>query len=209
MAKYGSSLEKTTPSPLASVKPVTSGVSTLLAPPEFRLVSFDKLGEPQPLPAALGDLPLYDDGNGFYSVNGPLNFTIIPPCAAVAPTNRYNPTIHVSTVEISSLPGQSSRASPSHRQQCLTNDSISNSPVKGSKKRSYHCDEPGCAWRSSFPTKQALNRHREARHLNIRVDCPIEGCERVGENGIKRKDNLPAHVLNKYEIELPRRSRRN
>ena len=53
---------------------------------------------------------------------------------------------------------------------------------------------------------QALDRHHEVKHLNKRVDCPIPGCERVGDKGIKRKDNLPAHILNKHGIKLARQS---
>jgi len=30
-------------------------------------------------------------------------------------------------------------------------------------------------------------------HHNDRVDCPVEGCGRVGAQGIKRADNLAAH----------------
>ena len=37
-------------------------------------------------------------------------------------------------------------------------------------------------------------------HLNDRVDCPVEGCMRVGPQGIKRADNLLAHMLNKHGI---------
>ena len=69
-------------------------------------------------------------------------------------------------------------------------------------RRGYLCHELGCTWRSSFPTKQALDRHHEVKHLNKRVDCPVQGCERVGDKGIKRKDNLPAHVWNKHGIKL-------
>lgn len=28
------------------------------------------------------------------------------------------------------------------------------------------------------------------------LDCPVSGCERVGENGFKRKDNLTQHRRN-------------
>ncbi|KAG0637821.1 hypothetical protein HOY80DRAFT_1081872 [Tuber brumale] len=193
----------------ASVKPATSGSNTPFAPHEFRLVSFDKLGEPQPLPVGLGNLPLYYDGNGFYSVNGPLNLNAISPRIAIAPPNRDSPpTIRPLAADISGLPSQNPYVSPAHGQNGLNNDAINNGPVTSSNRRNYHCDEPDCTWQSPFQTKQALNRHREVKHLNIRVDCPIPGCEKVGDNGIKRKDNLAAHVLKKHGIVLPRRSRR-
>ncbi|RPA96749.1 hypothetical protein L873DRAFT_1193266 [Choiromyces venosus 120613-1] len=83
----------------------------------------------------------------------------------------------------------------------------SDSPIDGSprtrpERRSYPCNSPGCAWPSPFPTRQALTRHREAVHLDIRVNCPVPGCDRVGDNGIKRKDNLPAHIRNKHQNHL-------
>ena len=72
----------------------------------------------------------------------------------------------------------------------------------------YVCNEPGCPWPSPFPTKQGLNRHHEVKHLEQRLNCPIPGCESVGNRGIKRKDNLRAHVWNQHRVELPRESRR-
>jgi len=69
-------------------------------------------------------------------------------------------------------------------------------------ERSYFCSERSCTWPSPFSTRQAWARHRESTHLNIRVDCPIPGCERVGDKGIKRKDNLPGHLLNRHGLRL-------
>ncbi|KAG0637826.1 hypothetical protein HOY80DRAFT_970795, partial [Tuber brumale] len=157
---------------------------TLLAPYEFRLVSFDESGKPRPLPPGLGNLPLFLDDDGFHSVNGPLNLTVLFPSVAIAPVNRGNSTAihHPITSAISS--GQ-----PTH-----------------TEKGGHFCNETGCAWKSPFPTKQGLHRHREVKHLNKRVDCPIPGCEKVGDKGIRRKDNLPAHVLKKHGIKLPRQS---
>lgn len=71
-------------------------------------------------------------------------------------------------------------------------------------RRGYICDEAGCTWRSPFRRKQDLTRHREVIHLQRRYDCPIRGCERVGNKGIKRKDNLRAHVRGQHQVELPR-----
>ncbi|KAG0637820.1 hypothetical protein HOY80DRAFT_1002307 [Tuber brumale] len=193
-------------------------------------VSLDMSGKPQPLPAGLGNMPLYNDGDGFYSVNGPLNLTILS-CPAVPPTSRDNrSTIRPSVGDLSSFPGENRRISPSRPQHCLNNDATSRfvtppnpySPTplnihhslivlcSGSRTsfegRSYLCGEPGYTWQSPFPTKHAFDGHYQVKHLNIRVDCPIPGCEKVGDNGIKREDNLPAHVLNKHGIRLPRQS---
>jgi len=38
--------------------------------------------------------------------------------------------------------------------------------------------------------KQAFNCHYEVIHLVERIDCPLPGCENVGEKGIKMYDNL-------------------
>ncbi|KAG0637824.1 hypothetical protein HOY80DRAFT_1138016 [Tuber brumale] len=170
----------------------------------FELVSFDKFRKPQPLPAGLGDQPLYRTDNGFYSVTGPLDLPVLPPCRAVVCVNGDNhSTIHPSAADISGHSDQN----PSL--QYLNDHVASRGPQTHPERKSYLCGKPGCTWKSSFPTKQGLDRHREVKHLNIRVDCPIPGCERVGDKGIKRKDNLPAHVLNKHGIELPRQSLRD
>ena len=63
-------------------------------------------------------------------------------------------------------------------------------------RHSYTCNAPDCARPTPFGTKQALNRHYEVIHLAERIDCPVPGCKNVGENGIKRYDNLVAHVRN-------------
>ncbi|KAG0637825.1 hypothetical protein HOY80DRAFT_1138017 [Tuber brumale] len=176
----------------------------------FELVSFDKFGKPQPLPAGLGDQPLYRADNGFYSVNGPLDLPVLPPCRTVVCVNYDDhSTIHPLTADISGHSDRNPLLPPSHRQQYLNDHVISSGLQTPIESRSYLCAEPGCAWRSPFPTKQGLDRHHEVKHLNIRVDCPIPGCERVGDKGIKRKDNLPAHVFNKHGIRLPRQSRGN
>ena len=65
------------------------------------------------------------------------------------------------------------------------------------------CEAPNCARPGIFKTKQAFNRHYHAKHLNDRVDCPVEGCVRVGARGIKRADNLAAHMWNKHGISHP------
>ncbi|CUS14000.1 unnamed protein product, partial [Tuber aestivum] len=167
---------------------------TAPAPHQFELVSSDEFGAPHPLPRELGDLPLYPDEDGFYSVNGPLDLTILPSNVAVPPVDRGNHvTFHPLTNQTQHLADQQHpHISPHHRQRSSSH--LSGEPHTRPERRNHSCDQPGCAWPSSFSTRQALTRHREAVHLNLRVDCPIPGCERVGDKGISRKDNLPAHV---------------
>ncbi|RPA90012.1 hypothetical protein L873DRAFT_511123 [Choiromyces venosus 120613-1] len=69
-------------------------------------------------------------------------------------------------------------------------------------RRSFTCNTPDCARATLFQTKQALNRHYEIIHLDERLDCPVPGCQNVGERGIKRYDNLVAHVRSKHGITL-------
>ena len=68
----------------------------------------------------------------------------------------------------------------------------------------FTCKAPNRSWPGTFKTKQAFKRHYRAKHLNDRVDCPVEGCLYVGDRGIKRADNLPAHLLNKHGISRDR-----
>lgn len=65
------------------------------------------------------------------------------------------------------------------------------------------CEAPNCSWPGIFKTKQAFNRHYHAKHLNDRVNCPVEGCVRVGARGIKGADNLALHMWNKHGISHP------
>src|SRR5437879_6261985 len=65
-------------------------------------------------------------------------------------------------------------------------------------RHSYACGAPDCTPRDPFRTKQALNRHYEEKHLGERVDCLVPRCENVGEKGIKRLDNLVAHLKTKH-----------
>lgn len=74
----------------APVKPVIGESSVPLAVCEFSLISFDKSGHRQPLPSGLGDLPLYPDDDGYFSVNGSLDFTLFSPHTALAPIGNHN-----------------------------------------------------------------------------------------------------------------------
>ncbi|RPB00409.1 hypothetical protein L873DRAFT_1843024 [Choiromyces venosus 120613-1] len=68
-------------------------------------------------------------------------------------------------------------------------------------KRQIHsctCPIPGCTTLIPFSTFGGLKRHLRAKHYGDgrRHDCPVSGCKNVGENGIKRRDNLLAHIRN-------------
>ncbi|PWW77938.1 hypothetical protein C7212DRAFT_362378 [Tuber magnatum] len=174
-------------SPVAVRRLPIDGGGACLSPRELSLVSIEEFVNSQALPAGLGELPFYLEDDGYLSINGPIDLTLLPSRTAVAPVNHGNhPTIHPFITSVNSSGQQT-----------------------WSKKRSYICSEPGCTWRSSLPTKQGLERHYDGKHLNIRVDCPILGCEKVRDKGVKRKDNLSAHVLKKHGIKLPRRSLSN
>lgn len=195
--------------------------------PEFTLVTFDNFGYRQPLPQGLGNLPLYPDQDGIFSVNGPLDLTVSSSHETRAPVNCDNQsTICPLSTSIPGFSGQNLQVTPNRhlhhlydnisrlvpsttsRASCYSflSELFCSGPQARSKKRSYLCREPGCTWRFSFPTKQGLDRHHEVRHLDKRVDCPIPGCNKVGDKGIKRKDNLLAHVWNKHGIKLSRES---
>ena len=73
----------------------------------------------------------------------------------------------------------------------------------------FTCEVPNCSLAGTFKPKQAFNRHYRAMHHSDRVDCPVEGCVRVGAQGIKRADNLAAHMLNKHGISHARLPSRN
>ena len=104
----------------APVGPITQ-TRTLPAPRGLSLVSSDKLGNPLPLPTGLGDLPLYLDHDGFYSVNGPLDLTVHSPCAALAPASHDNHLIIYPLITDSPGPsGENAEVMPGHCQ--YTND---------------------------------------------------------------------------------------
>ncbi|KAG0637871.1 hypothetical protein HOY80DRAFT_222924 [Tuber brumale] len=171
-----------------------------------------------PLPSELEDLPLYPDGDGFYSVNGPAFYV----------NHRKLPTSHTLDSPCFNPAGQIPSIS-SHLRQHPTNTTSESAippsrpplptppPTTSSQSRSgpqtlpqggYACNEPGCTWPSAFSKRQGLTRHYQAIHLQKRIDCPIPECGRVGDKGIKRKDNVRAHVRNKHGVNLPPEPRR-
>ena len=105
----------------APVKPLIGEVSIPLAHNEFSLVPFDGSGYPQPLPPTLGDLPLYPDDDGFFSVNGPLDLTAFSR-TPLAPVNQDNHSAICPL--ITDTPGfscENSDITPG-RHQCYLND---------------------------------------------------------------------------------------
>ncbi|KAG0640952.1 hypothetical protein HOY80DRAFT_999728 [Tuber brumale] len=159
--------------------------SPVLSKREFYLVSTDAAGVAHPLPAELGPLRLYQDDDGFYSVLGP-------------------PLIHTTLGG-----GQANEPTGTNSVDTLAYDRVNISatitPPKGvasgphtCSRRSFTCNAPDCLRFDPFKTKQALNRHYEVIHLAERRDCPVPGCENVGEKGIKRTDNLIAHLKNQH-----------
>jgi len=96
----------------------------VISAPEFSLVSFDQSGFPLPLPPALGDLPLYPDDDGFFSVNGPLDLAVFYPPTVLAPVNHDNhSTISRFINEIPGFPGLSS-VTKRDRHLCSVDDDV-------------------------------------------------------------------------------------
>ena len=92
------------------------------APSQLELVSFDRFGNLQPLPAGLSSLPLYLDDDGFFSVNGLLDLTISSPVLAASPATGDNHlAIHPLIANILGFPDENQRVAP-HDHQYLNND---------------------------------------------------------------------------------------
>ncbi|PWW76129.1 hypothetical protein C7212DRAFT_344604 [Tuber magnatum] len=178
--------------------------------PSLELVLTDAAGIAQPLPAELGPLPLYRHDNGYCSVVGPHLSYAIPDdgqASGSASNNLVHDCTNIPTTLTpprhkvfcgSKCSGNRSaplplHAYPSHR---LTRRSGPHT----CSRRSFTCNALDCTRTAPFKTKQALNRHYEVVHLAQRFDCPVPGCENVGENGIKRYDNLVAHMRNKHGV---------
>ncbi|PUU74674.1 hypothetical protein B9Z19DRAFT_1110522, partial [Tuber borchii] len=128
----------------ATVKPVIGGPRTWLAPHEFSLISFDNSGYRQPLPPALGDLPLHLDHDGYFSVNGSLDLTVSPPQTSLAPVSHCNEsTFRPLITDITGFSGENSHTTPNPHSGYLDADTISKGTRARSERRSYHCREPG------------------------------------------------------------------
>ena len=181
----------------------------MLTHTSFQLVSTNASGIALPLPVELGPLPLYLDDDGFYSVLGaPLSHVISEDQASGSPnvTLAYNPAKMPATpaprrdkVFCQSSKCAGNRFAPPLPQYLYSSHRLTwRSGPHTCSRRSYTCNAPACARSTPFKTKHALNRHYMAIHLATRFDCPVPGCGNVGQEGIKRYDNLIAHMRNKH-----------
>jgi len=85
------------------------------APHHFSLVSFDKFGNLEPLPAGLGDLPLYLDYDGFFSVNGPLD--LLSRTALTSVDHDNHPGIQPLITNIPGFTRENPQVAPDHCQR--------------------------------------------------------------------------------------------
>ena len=110
----------------ALVTPVIGKASRPLALPEFSLISFDKSGYRQPLPPGLGDLPLYLDDDGYFSVNGSMDFRLVSPHTALTPVSHDNEsTFCPLTTDIPGFSGENPDITPDPHVGHLNADTIS------------------------------------------------------------------------------------
>ena len=100
--------------------------STPLALQEFSLISFDKSGNRQLLPPGLGDLPLYVDDDGYSSVTGSIEFTLLSPHTALAAVSHDNQsTFHPLITDIPGFSGENPQGTPDPNLGYLNVDTIS------------------------------------------------------------------------------------
>lgn len=63
---------------------------------------------------------------------------------------------------------------------------------------------------STFKTRNDFNRHYNSVHLHVRagvkklLDCTFPDCDRVGEDGFKRKDNMLQHRRLVHGEDIPK-----
>lgn len=182
---------------------------------DFRYVSditkVNATGIGHPLPAELGPLPLYQDHDGFYSVLGP---PLGHPAQEDQATGSSNQILAYSPIDIPLILTPPRDKVFCGSPKCSGNRFATPFSVLKSiypsatltqrsgphtcSRRSYTCNAHNCTRPTPFKTKQAFNRHYEVIHLAQRFDCPVPGCVNVGENGVKRYDNLVAHMRNKH-----------
>ncbi|RPB00412.1 hypothetical protein L873DRAFT_1843026, partial [Choiromyces venosus 120613-1] len=166
------------------------------APGSFELVSFNATGAAQPLPKELGPLPLYRQDDGFYSVLG-------PSLSHAAPGNgQANNSTDNDFADESVNISATAHSPMGPRIPCEFTRYSGNSVQYKRPLRIYSCEKPGCTSLTPFSTFGGLVRHSRAKHYGDgrRHDCPVSGCKKVGENGIKRRDNLLAHIRNVHPL---------
>ena len=167
-----------------------------------------------PLPAELGPLPLFQHDDGFFSVLGP------PLCHATPEDQANRSTGHTLAYSPINIPATLTPLTPRDKVFCgsfkcsgtrfvprstllsaYPSDKLTlRSGPHTCSRDSYTCNVPDCDRPTPFKTRQSLNRHYEVVHLAERFDCPVPECENVGEKGIKRYDNLVAHMRNKHGL---------
>ena len=124
------------------VKPVIGEASPPHTLPEFSLISFDKSGNREPLPPGLGNLPLYLEDEGYFSVNGALDFTLFSPHTALAPVSYdIQPTIHPMINNIPHFSCESQHIAPDRHPYYLNDDTISWYATPPSSHTAY-CGSP-------------------------------------------------------------------
>ncbi|CUS07917.1 unnamed protein product [Tuber aestivum] len=159
-----------------------------------------------PLPTELGPLPLYPLDDGFFSVLGPLplspsdgGFSVLGPSLNYTAIG-YQANEPADDTPVPQWIAETSDTPRPTRDKffCGSPRCSGNSGPHTCSSPSYTCEASGCTRRTPFKTRRSLNRHYEAEHLVERVDCPFPGCVNVGKKGIKRHDNLVAHMRNKH-----------
>ncbi|RPA90018.1 hypothetical protein L873DRAFT_1849020 [Choiromyces venosus 120613-1] len=197
-----------TTSPAAALQPGYCGT--------LELVLADATGKALPLNPELGPLPLYLHDDGWRTVLGPpLSHTTAGVNQANHSTNNVPAVNNVNILAPIITPRDKVYCGSS---RCAGNRFTISSPLlvkvyparrltqrsgpHTCSLRSFTCNAPDCARATPFQTKQALNRHYEMIHLDERLDCPVPGCQNVGEKGIKRYDNLVVHARSKHGMTL-------
>ncbi|KAG0637870.1 hypothetical protein HOY80DRAFT_1081695 [Tuber brumale] len=136
----------------------------------FSVADWDEQGNPLGFHPQLDDLPLHPDKDGWHSVLGSWNGATNNPEAA----NEVNPEDRIAIPIVPVSPSRNaSPVTPSIF--CQYHKCSGNSGPHTCAPGRFTCEAPNCSWIGTPKTKQAFNRHYRAKHLNDRVDCPVEG----------------------------------
>ena len=76
--------------------------------------------------------------------------------------------------------------------------------------RTIRCDWRGCAATFTVEADAEVYKHVNCTHhiFEKYIDCPIESCDRKGENGFANKDHLLKHKREFHCMDLPKRHRK-
>ncbi|RPA89424.1 hypothetical protein L873DRAFT_661051 [Choiromyces venosus 120613-1] len=129
-----------------------------------------------PLPAEPRPLPLYLNDDGLYSALFPQPTQLD---IGVSPGIQSTPETDSARISSAVAPFRDAVF-------CATSRCLGNNGLHICSCSSFTCDIPGCTRATPFQTKQALNRHYEAIHLDQLLDCPVSRCERAGQKGLER-----------------------